>query len=243
MNRISAIAKYWWAFLLVSLVLPYIDTGDAVAIVTLLLALTAVIGFAIATTVLIRSRKFGWAVGGAVGFLFGAAIWLFAVPAAYLMADMEQQLDVTAPVDDFGHDIVVPDDMAVSDPLATYAPLPTASPGGGPDIVLGNLMQGGQYDLVAFINPGEAGTLFVKAFEATRDTPLSEDRIERASTQIAQWSSNAAELLAYRAPFTIYEGSWGIYYPARIEIWFRPASGGTPRKLLEKIFRVEGWMA
>ena len=36
---------------------------------------------------------------------------------------------------------------------------------------------------------------------------------------------------------------WGIYYPARIEIWFRPAAGGAPRKLVEKIFRVEGWMA
>ena len=35
----------------------------------------------------------------------------------------------------------------------------------------------------------------------------------------------------------------GIYDPARIELWFRPASGSSPRKGLEKIFRIEGWMA
>lgn len=39
---------------MVSLVLPFTDTGDGVTILILLCALAAVTGFAIATTVLIR---------------------------------------------------------------------------------------------------------------------------------------------------------------------------------------------
>ena len=54
LTPISAIAKRWWAFPMVSLVLPFTDTGDGVTILILLCALAAVTGFAIATTVLIR---------------------------------------------------------------------------------------------------------------------------------------------------------------------------------------------
>ena len=124
MNLILAIAKYWWAFLLISLLLPFIDTGDVFVLLTLLSALIAIVGFAISTTILIRSRKAAWAAGGAVGFLFGGAIWLFAVPAVFMFAGMQQQLDVNAPIDTFGEDIVIPDDMAISDPIATDTPLP-----------------------------------------------------------------------------------------------------------------------
>ena len=42
--------------------------------------------------------------------------------------------------------------------------------------------------------------------------------------------------------FTIYEGDWGEFYAARLEIWFVPANGGKPRKLKEKLFKVQGWM-
>ena len=42
--------------------------------------------------------------------------------------------------------------------------------------------------------------------------------------------------------FTIYEGDWGKPYAARFEVWFVPASGGQEKKLVEKNFKIEGWM-
>ena len=42
--------------------------------------------------------------------------------------------------------------------------------------------------------------------------------------------------------FTIYEGDWFDYYAARIEVWFKDTKTGDEKKLLEKVYRVEGWM-
>ena len=50
------------------------------------------------------------------------------------------------------------------------------------------------------------------------------------------------QLVGIGKEFTIYEGDWDKYYAARLEIWFVPANGGKPRKLKEKLFRVQGWM-
>lgn len=41
--------------------------------------------------------------------------------------------------------------------------------------------------------------------------------------------------------FIISEGDWGDYYAARIEVWFKNTNTGEEIKLLEKIYRVEGW--
>ena len=42
--------------------------------------------------------------------------------------------------------------------------------------------------------------------------------------------------------FTIYEGDWGDYYAARIEVWHQDANTGEETKLMEKTYRVDGWM-
>ena len=42
--------------------------------------------------------------------------------------------------------------------------------------------------------------------------------------------------------FTIYEGDWEDYYAARIEVWHKDASTQKETKLLEKVYRVDGWM-
>lgn len=43
------------------------------------------------------------------------------------------------------------------------------------------------------------------------------------------------------ASFTIYEGDWDKPYAARFEVWFVPDSGKPERKLMEKVFKIEGW--
>lgn len=102
-------------------------------------------------------------------------------------------------------------------------------------------MQPGIYGVLYSLNPGEAGSVYLKAFEVTRGTPLSVDRLERASKTRMAWSAAPSERFGAKAGFTIYEGDWGQPYAARFEVWFQPDSGSPPRKLAERIFKIEGW--
>jgi len=112
----------------------------------------------------------------------------------------------------------------------------------GPDeFVLRSGMQPGIYNLTLRINPGEAGVVYLKAYEVTKGTRLSEGRLYDSSNERVGWSGDPQEKFLYENEFTIYEGDWGKPYAARIEVWFRPDSGGPERKLLERICKVEGW--
>ena len=112
---------------------------------------------------------------------------------------------------------------------------------GPPEMYLVKGMQGGIYQVYAYVDPGEAGRVYLKVFEATKNTPLSTRRVRERSTEYIGWSDDPKELFFYNTEITVYEGDWGVYYPARFELWFRPASGKPERKLLEKIFKIEGW--
>lgn len=102
-------------------------------------------------------------------------------------------------------------------------------------------MQPGIYGVVYSLNPGGPGSVYLKAFEVTKGTPLSVDRLEVASKTRMTWSSEPSERFGAKAGFTIYEGDWGKPYAARFEVWFKPDSGKTERKLAERIFKIEGW--
>ena len=114
---------------------------------------------------------------------------------------------------------------------------------GEPEIHLVKGMQGGIYSVYAFMNPGEQGYAYLKVFEATQNTPLSEDKIKQRSIEYTGWSKIAAERFFYNCEITVNEGSVGVYYPARFELWFAPRSGMPEKKLMEKIFRIEGWQS
>ena len=102
-------------------------------------------------------------------------------------------------------------------------------------------MQPGIYGVAYSLNPGEPGSVYLKAFEVTKGTPLSVDRLEMASKTRLTWSTEPLERFGAKAGFTIYEGDWGKPYAARFEVWFKPDSGKTERKLAERIFKIEGW--
>lgn len=42
--------------------------------------------------------------------------------------------------------------------------------------------------------------------------------------------------------FTIYEGDWEEYYAVRVEVWHRDSISCKETKLMEKFYRMEGWM-
>jgi hypothetical protein len=112
---------------------------------------------------------------------------------------------------------------------------------GSPSLELRSYFQSGSYTAEIWLNPGESGMIYLKAFEATNGTRLSEDSLKRSSNEWIGWSDDPAELFFSNTNFTIYEGDRGKPYAARFEVWFVPDSGGKERKLMEKVFKIEGW--
>lgn len=112
---------------------------------------------------------------------------------------------------------------------------------GEPSITL-RRNQGGIYNAAVRCNPGEPGRVFLKAFEITRNHPLSVERLRMASNEWVGWSRDPDELFLSETHFTIYEGDWEQYYGARFEVWFEPDGGGRPRRLMQRNFKIEGWM-
>jgi hypothetical protein len=102
-------------------------------------------------------------------------------------------------------------------------------------------MQPGIYGVAYALNPGEPGSLYLKAFEFTKGTPLSVERLGAKSKTRMTWSTDPSERFGAKAGFTIYEGDWGKPYAARFEVWFAPDSGKPERKLAERVFKIEGW--
>lgn len=111
----------------------------------------------------------------------------------------------------------------------------------GPTFQLVNGMQPGIYEVAYSLNTGEPGSVYLKAFEVTKETPLSVNRLKMASKTRLTWSINPSEHFGATAGFTIYKGDWGKPYAARFEVWFEPDSRTGDRKIAERIFKIEGW--
>ncbi len=118
---------------------------------------------------------------------------------------------------------------------------PSSIKNGEPIFELYNSSQLGIYDSEIWINPGEPGMLYLKAFEVTKETPLSARRLKTRSNEWVGWSDDQTELFLSNTHFTIYEGDWDKKYAARFEVWFSPDSGEADRKLIEKVFQINGW--
>ncbi len=115
------------------------------------------------------------------------------------------------------------------------------------------LLTGGNgiYRYMAYLPPmDEEGDIYLKMYEATTNLPLSEVVVKNRSKihilpsdtaiiyqmkENSSWSENMSEALV------IDEGSWGDYYAARTELWFRPTKGGEERLIYSKIFRIDGY--
>ena len=145
--------------------------------------------------------------------------------------------------DDFGKKHPIPDGMEYSIPFPNNS-YPTAiidSLASDAFLQIWEGLQGGIYEYDFYYSPLPAGDIFLRCYEAMENIPLSESRIpERSSVSID--SSECFSKLVNKKEFTIYEGDWEDYYAARVEVWFRDAETKQERKLLEKIYRVEGWM-
>jgi hypothetical protein len=85
------------------------------------------------------------------------------------------------------------------------------------------------------------GEIYLKAFEVTKGTALSEDDLSN-STQLHVGNPND-HIFVWKSTsrFKIYEGDHNKPYAARFELWFKPAEGTAERKLCQKVYEIVGW--
>ncbi len=106
---------------------------------------------------------------------------------------------------------------------------------------LWNGIQGGIYEYSLYYPALPDGEVFLRCYEVSENIELSATRLGEASKVEVKGHTSFGQI-ADRQMFTIYEGNWEDYYAARIEVWHKDAATGKETKLLEEIYRVEGWM-
>jgi hypothetical protein len=109
------------------------------------------------------------------------------------------------------------------------------------DFKLYNGSQPGIYSYDISINKTAKGTVFLKAFEITKEDSLSAGTLERRSS-IAVALSDTIRHYRLKDDFTIYEGDWERPYAARFEMWHRDDATGKEKKFTQKVYKIEGWM-
>ena len=144
--------------------------------------------------------------------------------------------------DNFGKEHPIPTWLDYNLPLdgGEKLPHPIDSIASNTWLQIWNDVQGGMYTYDFYYPAIEEGEIFLRCYEATKNKPLSPERIPEAS-KVAVPSTTSFSKLVEGQRFTIYPGDWGDYYAARIEVWYRDAKTGNERKLMEKVYRVEGW--
>jgi hypothetical protein len=124
----------------------------------------------------------------------------------------------------------------------------------GEDLELCEWMQWWIYWYKARIKTQKSWKIYLKAFEITKQTPLSESDIPQKSisnlTEIQVWNTSwliKQFTLSSREwysdnDFTIYEWDFNKKYVARFELRFKPDDWSKDYKILEKNYLIEWWM-
>lgn len=101
----------------------------------------------------------------------------------------------------------------------------------------------GAYDWDFYYPALPDGMLYLRLFEYTKNEPLSYEQIKRRTTTYVVDHTAFGHINHNQGNgFTIYEGDFECYYAARVEVWHRDTVTHQEQKLMEKVFRVDGWM-
>ena len=101
--------------------------------------------------------------------------------------------------------------------------------------------QGGRYLFDLYYGALPDGEVYLRCFENTENVELSKDAMKR-NTHVKVRCHNGFGKLVDKKDFVIYEGDWEDYYAVRVEVWHKDAATGRRQKLLQKVYRMEGWM-
>ena len=242
------IVRFWWllplATILFSIASSFASDWNitimlifcGLATITLLLQLLAFV------TLLIEKRW--WRAVGA--FFSGALSFILFVGIPIV------NMFFSSMPDDFGKKHVIPEGMEMNIPITdancrwnatdgfTFTPVDIDSTDSNSWLQIWNGEQGGIYHYAFYWPALSDGEIYLRCFEATKDTELSASRLKPRTT-VRVFGHNEFGQVVPPTEFTIYEGDWEDYYAVRVEVWHKP-TGGKPHKLMEKIYRMEGWM-
>ena len=226
--------KYWWIFPVVNLAcllltIPSLnnDLWDlASSFIIVFILLMVIQGIII---IFCLCEKEWWrAVGSVIGVVVCFIVFSF-VSFVYLIHASSQP-------NSFGKEHPIPEDLEYNIPLG-YDSVDDCDTC---HLKIWNSFQGGIYEYSFYYSALPDGKVYLRCFEVTENIELSASRLQTASS-VEVKNHTGFGVIANKQEFTIYEGDWGDYYAARIEVWFKNASTKEETKLLEKIYRVEGW--
>jgi len=95
------------------------------------------------------------------------------------------------------------------------------------------------YDFYMWHKPTEKGELYIKAFELTQNTQLSEWKLSARTKNVINELGEDYRLYIGRT--VIDEGTFEHYYPTRFELWFKSLETGSEKKLAEEKYLIDGW--
>ena len=233
--------KFWWIFPIVNLVSALLIVPSAnhnlwgltSALFIVFVVLLVVQG--IIFIYCLCKQEWWHSVGSAIGCIV-CFIAFYIISFIYLIVSSSQP-------DPFGKEHPIPEGMEYEIPLNENAPVEVIVDGFSEKecLQVWNDFQGGLYQYSFYYPELPDGDVFLRCFEVTENIELSTSRLRKAST-VKVIDHTEFGMIADKQNFTIYEGDWGDYYAARIEVWYKNARTGKETKLLEKIYRVEGWM-
>ncbi len=164
--------------------------------------------------------------------------WYFVILQIGISISLFYYVSITftySPPDYYGVHKTIPEGIEIYEPIERE---PTEEELKKYNLILSHWSQPGIYKYFTDYKTSEFGNFYIKAFEINSNDKLSEERIKIHSRVKVE----NMETKLYSGEFTIYEGSWGDKYGARIELWFEPSTGIKDYKITERNYIIEGWM-
>ncbi len=242
------IVRFWWLLPLATILFSIASSFASDWNITIMLIFcglaTIILLLQLLAFVTLLIEKRWWRAVGA--FFSGALSFIFFVGIPIV------NMFFSSMPDDFSKKHVIPEGMEINIPITdancswnatdgfTFTPVDIDSTDSNSWLQIWNGEQGGIYHYAFYWPALSDGEIYLRCFEATKDTELSASRLKPRTT-VRVFGHNEFGQVVPPTEFTIYEGDWEDYYAVRVEVWHKP-TGGKPHKLMEKIYRMEGWM-
>ncbi len=242
------IVRFWWLLPLATILFSIASSFASDWNITIMLIFcglaTIILLLQLLAFVTLLIEKRWWRAVGA--FFSGALSFIFFVGIPIV------NMFFSSMPDDFGKKHVIPEGMEMNIPITdancswnatdgfTFTPVDIDSTDSNSWLQIWNGEQGGIYHYAFYWPALSDGEIYLRCFEATKDTELSASRL-KPKTTVRVFGHNEFGQVVPPTEFTIYEGDWEDYYAVRVEVWHKPTEG-EPHKLMEKIYRMEGWM-
>lgn len=230
--------KFWWAFpimlalSMIALIVLFTKTPSILETIIGILLLLVIIALLTSWVLLLINKQWLKAL---LSFIVSAVVGCILLIPLTLSA-------MSGP-DGFGKDHPIPEGLEYNLPLPFESEKVELvdSLNNKTYLQIWNDSQGGMYKYDFYYGSLGPGEVFLRCYEVTSNIPLSEDRLIEES-RVSVSPQKQFGKVVNKQSFTIYEGDWDDYYAARIEVWLKDAETNQESKLMEKVYRVEGWM-